>query len=295
MSPERPVLLLTGANGFLGRRLQEGLSGAWRVVGASRTASGPGTAALDLADPASIARVFDTVRPSAVVHCGAVADPDAAERDPALARAVNADATRALARLCAGARARLIHLSTDLVFDGEKGDYDEDDAPNPLSVYGRTKLAAEEAALSLAPGAVALRVSACYGRPLGGRTCFVDQLRENLSAGKPVAGFVDQWRSPTCADGLAEVARRCLADPDLEGVFHWGGADRATRFDMAVLFARVMGYDETLIHPARAAEKRFLAPRPRDASLDSSRLAAALGLAPTPLKEGFEALKAAAR
>lgn len=293
MAPRPPVLLLTGASGFLGRRIQEGLAGDWQVIGASRGAAGPGAAALDLADPASIARVFDTVRPAAVVHCGAIADPDEAERDPGRARAVNVDATRALARLCAGAGSRLIHLSTDLVFDGEKGFYDEDDAPSPISVYGRTKLAAEEAALSLAPGAVALRVSSCYGRPLGGRSCFVDQLRASLSAGKPVGGFVDQWRSSTAADALPELIVRCLKDPDLEGVFHWGGADRATRFDTAVLFARVMGYDETLVHPARASEKRFLAPRPRDTSLDSSRLAAAVGLAPTGLKAGFEALKAA--
>jgi dTDP-4-dehydrorhamnose reductase len=227
MAPDTPVLLLTGASGFLGRRIQEGLSGAWRVVGASRGASGPGTAVLDLGDPASIARVFDTVRPAAVVHCGAVADPDEAERDPGRARVINVDATRALARLCGGAGSRLIHLSTDLVFDGEKGNYDEDDAPNPISVYGRTKLAAEEAALTLAPGAVALRVSSCYGRPLGGRTCFVDHLRASLSAGKPIGGFVDQWRSSTAADGLPELISRCLQDPDLEGVFHWGGADRA--------------------------------------------------------------------
>lgn len=291
MPDNAPVLLLTGANGFLGRRLQEGLSGAWRVVGASRTASGPDTAVLDLGDPASIARVFDTVRPAAVVHAGAVADPDEAERDPARARVINADATRALARLCGGARVKLVHLSTDLVFDGEKGDYDEDDAPNPLSVYGRTKLDAEAAALTLAPGAVALRVSSCYGRPMGGRTCFVDHLVAALKAGKPLGGFVDQWRSSTAADQLPEVVARCLRDPDLEGVYHWGGADRATRFDMAVLFARVMGFDETLIHPGRASEKKFLAPRPRDVSMDSSRLAAAIGLAPVSLKDGFSALK----
>ncbi|MDX6770772.1 MAG: SDR family oxidoreductase [Elusimicrobiota bacterium] len=293
MTTTPPVLLLTGATGFIGRRLAEGLAGEWTVRGASRSPAGPLAVALDLAEPASIARAFDAARPRAVVHCGAVADPDEAERDPGLARRVNLDAVRALARLCAGAGARLIHFSTDLVFDGEKGWYDEDDAPSPLSVYGRLKLESEEAALALCPGAVVLRVSSCYGRPLGGRTCFVDHLRAGLAAGKPVPGFVDQWRTSTAADQLPEVARRLLADPDLEGVFHWGGADRATRFDTAVAFARVMGFDETLVHPARAAEKRFLAPRPRDASLDSARLAAAIGLAPLGLAGGFAALRGA--
>lgn len=271
--------------------MREGLSGRWKVIGASRTASGPDSAVLDLADPASVARVFDAVRPVAVVHCGAVADPDEVERDPVRARKVNVDAARALARLCGGAKARMIHLSTDLVFDGEKGGYDEDDAPRPLSAYGRGKLESEEAVSTLCPGAVVLRVSSCYGRPLGGRTSFVDQLQASLSAGKTVPGFTDQWRTSTDGDQLPEVVRRALADPDLEGVFHWGGADRATRYETALAFCRAMGFDEALVVPSSAADKKFLAPRPRDVSLDSSRLAAALGLAPTGLKEGFAALK----
>lgn len=291
MPPRPPSLLLTGANGFIGRRLLSGLSGPWTVVSASRTASGPDTAVLDLAEPSSIARVFDAVRPDVVVHAGAVADPDTAERDPAYARKVNVDATRALARLCGGARSRLVFLSTDLVFDGAGSWYDEDAAPRPLSVYGKGKLEAEEAALTLCPGAVALRVSSCYGRPLGGRTCFVDHLHAGLAAGKTMHGFTDQWRTSTNADQLPEVIRRLLADPDLEGVFHWGGADRASRYETAVAFARALGFDESLVVPGSAADKKFLAARPRDVSLDSGRLAAAIGLAPTGLKEGFAALK----
>lgn len=291
MTNDPPVLLLTGANGFIGRRLLDGLSGGWRVIAASRTAEGPSSAKLDLADPASIARVFDAARPSVVVHCGAVADPDEAERDPGRARKVNADSTRALARLCGGARSRLVFFSTDLVFDGEKGWYDEEDAPRPLSAYGRFKLEAEAAALTLCPGSVVLRVSSCYGRPLGGRTCFVDQLRASLAEGRPVPGFTDQWRTSTAADQLPEVVRRVLADPDIAGVFHWGGADRTSRFETAVAFCRALGFDETLIHPGLAADRRFLAPRPRDVSMDSSRLAAAIGLAPLGLRDGFAALK----
>jgi dTDP-4-dehydrorhamnose reductase len=285
--------MLTGATGFLGRRLQVGLAGAWRVVAASRSAEGPDAVALDLAEPDSLKRAFEAVRPAAVVHAAAVANPDACEREPELAHRVNVEAVKVLARLCANAKARLVHFSTDLVFDGEKGWYGEDDAARPLSAYGRSKLESEEAALALCPGSVVLRISNCYGRPLDARTCFLDHLQASLAAGCAVPAFTDQWRTSTAADQLPEVVGRLLADPGLIGVFHWGGADRATRYEAALAFCRVMSYDEGLIQPARAADKRFLAPRPCDTSLDSSRLAATLGLAPIGLQEGFTALKGA--
>jgi dTDP-4-dehydrorhamnose reductase len=288
-----PTLLLTGATGFLGRRLAPGLSVGWHVVGASRSAAGPDAVRLDLEDFDAIRRVFDSVRPAAVVHAGAIAGPDACELEPALARRVNAGATRVLAGLCGRGGAKFVLISTDLVFDGEKGRYREDDEPRPLSVYGRVKLEAEEAARTLAPGAAVVRISAAYGRLLGGRPCFVDELIAALSRGEAVSAFADQWRSPTAADGLPEVLLRLLAEPGLAGVFHWGGADRATRFESAVALCRAFGYDESLVRPARMDNKRTSAPRPSDSSLDSSRLSAALGFAPPTLADGFAALKAA--
>lgn len=290
-----PTLLLTGSTGFLGLRLAPGLAGPWRVVGASRTASGPGSIAMDLADPASIERAFEAARPAAVVHSGAIASPDACERDPDLARRVNAEATKTLATLCGRSGARLVLISTDLVFDGEKGRYDEDDAPNPLSVYGRVKLEAEEHALSRAPGAVVVRICAAYGRLLGGRPCFADEIVAALSRGEPIGAFTDQWRSPTAADFLADVLLRILNAPDLSGVFHWGGAERASRFEAAIALCRAFGCDEKLVRPSRMNDRKVLAPRPRDSSLDSSRLSAALGVAPTTMAEGFAAMKGAAR
>ncbi len=285
--------MLTGATGFLGRRLLPGLAEAWQVIAASRSVEGPDTVALNLADPDSLVRAFDAVLPSFVVHAGAIADPDECERNPALAWRINVEAVKILAERCARSRARLLHFSTDYVFDGEQGCYSEDDATRPLSAYGRGKLESEQAVLALCPGAVVLRVSNAYGRPLGDRTCFVDVLQADLAAGRAVPGFIDQWRTSTAADQLPEVVRRLLADPDLRGIFHWGGADRTTRYEAVLTFCRVMGYDERLIYPARAADKKFLAPRPRDTSLNSSRLAAALGLAPIGLQEGFAALKRA--
>lgn len=293
MPEQPPVLLLTGATGFIGRRLAPALSASWRVIRASRTAAGEGAADLDLAEPDSIRRVFDHARPKAVIHAGGMADPDSCEREPERAKRVNCDAVATLAALCAGSGARLVHFSTDLIFDGEKGWYSENDAPAPSGVYARGKLDSEEAALSRAPGAVVLRVSSCYGWPLGGRPSFVDVMREKLTCGEPVSGFVDQWRSSTAADQLPEVVQKILADPGMEGAFHWGGADRATRFEMALAFCRIMGYDESLVRPARAADKKAVSPRPRDSSLDSSRLAARIGVAPLGYEAGFKALRGA--
>ena len=289
-----PTLLLTGATGFLGARLAPGLGSRWKVVRASRRAEGPDSVRLDLEEPASVRAAFAAVRPSAVVHCGGAARPDECETDPAMARRLNPEAARLVAELSAAAGARLVHLSTDLVFDGEKGWYDEDDEVRPLSVYGRTKLEAEEAVLSRAPGSVVLRVSSVYGRPLGGRPCFVDEWRAALSAERPIAAFTDQWRTSTDGDQLPEVIGRLLNDTVLEGVFHWGGAERLTRYETALALCAAFGFDASLVRPARVADQRPAAPRPRDVSLDSSRLSAALGLPPRALAAGFAALKAAA-
>ena len=288
------VLMLTGATGFIGCRLASDLGEPWQVVvaiRASTTDQDRRAIQLDLAQRDSIVRAFNQVRPAAVIHTAAIAAPDECEREPELARRVNVDAVEVLANLCAEAKARLVHFSTDLVFDGENGSYREDDPVRPLSVYARSKLESEQVALALCPDAAVLRVANCYGRPLGGRASFVDELQANLAAGRQVPGFTDQWRTATFADQLPAVVARLLADPTLHGVFHWGGADRASRYEAALTFCRVMGYDERLIRPASAADHPFLAQRPRDTSLDSSRLASALGLFPMGLKEGFTALK----
>lgn len=290
MNDTRPAILLTGATGYVGRRLAAGLSGTWRVFRASRTAAGDGALDLNLSDPDSIRRAFDAASPQAVIHAGGEADPDACEKDPERAKRVNVDSVKTLALLCGASGARLLHFSSDLVFDGERGWYSEADAPNPRGVYARGKLESEEAALARAPGAVVLRISTAYGRPMGGRPSFVDAMHAKLSAGEPVTAFTDQWRASTAADQLPEVIAKLLADPGLAGVFHCGGAERASRFETASTFARVMGFDERLIRPGRASDVKFVSPRPRDSSLDSSRLAAAIGVAPLTYEAGFKAL-----
>jgi dTDP-4-dehydrorhamnose reductase len=285
----RPTLLLTGSTGFIGRRLLSGLTDTWRVVGASR--SGEHGVALDLANRASIARAFDAVRPAAVVHTGAVSAPDVCEREPTLARRINTDSVEAIAELCAKGKARLIHFSTDLVFDGEKSWYHEDAATRPIQVYGQTKLDAEQAVLGLCADGVILRVSNCYGRPLGGRPCYVEEWRTTLAAGRRLSAFTDQWRTSTAADQFVQVVQRLLQSEHLKGIFHWGGSDRTSRYESAIVYCNVMGFDDRLVRPTLALKHGFLAARPSDTSLDSSKLASALALQPLGLRQGYEALR----
>jgi dTDP-4-dehydrorhamnose reductase len=258
---------------------------------ALRKPEGENSVSFNLDDPRSIVAAIGTLRPDVVIHSAAMAQPDECEREPERARRINFDATKELAALCHKSGSRLIHLSTDLVFDGAKSSYVEEDQTFPISEYGRLKLAAEWAIMKEAPDSVILRVASVYGRPLGTRSCYIDELRSALSQGKTISAFVDQWRTATAGDQLGEVLCRLLQKPSLRGVFHWGGAERASRYETALALCRVFGFDENLVLKSRAADKKFVAPRPVDTSLDSSRLAAALKMKPWTLEEGFRALK----
>lgn len=282
-------LLITGGSGFIGSRLLRDLSASFQAVGTSR-AGKDGLLALDLADLSSIDRVFSGFSPSAVVHTAATSDPDAAERDPAFNEKVNRDAPERLAQLCRESGARLIHFSTDLVFDGAKAFSTEDDPPAPISVYGRVKYEAELRVLAACPQAVALRVATVYGRSLAGRPSFTDTLREKLGRGESFKALTDQWRTPTAVAQLPRVIGALLGRPELSGIQHWTSPDRLSRFEFAQAFCRRFGFDRSLLKPSTMADLSLPAPRPRDSSLNSGRLAGLLGFEPWSVAEGLEAL-----
>ena len=145
------TILVTGAGGLVGSRVVA------RLAAAGEKAVGIGRAQVDLRDAGRLRALLDDLRPDGIIHCGAMTDVDGCEKDPEGAWAVNAAAVEVLAR----SRARLTAISTDYVFDGEKGDYSEDDIPNPRGVYARSKRAGEEAALRASDRAVC-RVAVVY-------------------------------------------------------------------------------------------------------------------------------------
>jgi dTDP-4-dehydrorhamnose reductase len=265
--------LITGASGQLGGYLLRELAASGEpIVAWSGSPRGPlfgvDLRPVDLANPDGVAAAFREARPEGIVHAAALAMVRDCYRDPERARQVNTRGTEILAELAAAAGARFVLTSTDLVFDGERGHYREDDPPGPLSVYGRTKAAAEGP--TLAAGGVVARVSLLYGPTLVGRPAFFGEQVMALRAGKPVTLFEDEWRTPLSLE-TAVRALLAVARSDFRGVLHVGGPERLSRLEMGRRLAAYLGVDSSVIRVARREEFAAPEPRPRDTSLDSGR------------------------
>jgi dTDP-4-dehydrorhamnose reductase len=284
----RRRVLLTGATGRLGNYvLRELVSRGLTVTawgGREGTVSfGVRVHPVDLVDADATAAAFRAVNPEVVIHTAAVSAIEDCERDPVRAGRINADATERLAALAAGAR--FILTSTDLVFDGERGWYREADVANPLSVYGRTKRAAEGHALAV-PRGVVIRMSLLYGPALTNRSSFFDHMLAALRGGQSLKLFTDEWRTPlafpAAAAGLVGVALS-----DFGGLLHLGGPERLSRLEMGQRLVRFLGCEPGLIVPTTRAEAGLAGVRPRDTSLDSALWR---GWFPDPLPGWEEAL-----
>jgi dTDP-4-dehydrorhamnose reductase len=266
-------LLVTGASGTLGAYLLREL----RAGGAAVTAWGGARGGelfgvplrpVDLADADAVAAAFREARPDALLHAAALARVADCHRDPGLAWRVNVVGSATLTWLAAAAGARLVLVSTDMVFDGESPPYREEDLAAPVSAYGRSKVAAEAVVLA-APRAAVARVSLLYGPSLAGRPSFFDEQVAALRGGRLVPLFVDEWRTPLALTTAAR-ALTALARSDFTGLLHVGGPERLSRLEMGQRLAAFLGADPGPLVPARRADAPAPEPRPRDLALDSS-------------------------
>jgi dTDP-4-dehydrorhamnose reductase len=272
-------VLVTGSNGLLGTKLVGLLLGqaGVQVMGLSRgprAANGPAAFPFwqtDLTDPSAVDRTMVEAAPDLVVHTAAMTDVDGCEQQPDQAWRINVDATRHVAAGAARIGARLVHLSTEYVFDGRDGPYGEDDPTNPLGVYARSKLASERVAQDVLPGCVIARTTILYGHAPLVRPNFVVWLVAQLRAGREAAVVSDQVGSPTLADNLAEMVWALGRDPGAWGVFNTVGASVLNRFDFARLVARELELDASLLRPIDTASLNQPAPRPLRAGLRTEK------------------------
>lgn len=264
-------VLVTGAEGQVGSELPGVLarSGVDDLVLATRSA-------IDLSDPDAIRAGVEQAAPDVVINCAAYNAVDQAEAEPEVAMAINGVAPGVLAEACRDGAAHLIHISTDYVFSGDKGEpYNEDDDPAPLSAYGRSKRAGEEAIEAAGGTTTIVRTALVFGRI--GRS-LVELIVSRAVAGEPLTMVGDQRGSPThaadLAGALAEMALRRV-----EGLFHVTNAGDCSPYELAQLVIGALGVDGSQLGRTTAAAFGRPAPRPTNSALVSTRLESA-GLSP---------------
>jgi dTDP-4-dehydrorhamnose reductase len=283
-------ILITGASGLLGLNLALEAASQHTVFGLVNR-HGLRTKAFtviqaDLLEPGAIQAVLDEAQPDWVIHCAALADVDACEMDPQQAAQLNSEVPRKLAHHVARGGARLVHISTDAVFDGERGGYTEDDVPHPLGVYAQTKLAGERLVAQTNPDAIIARVN-LFGWSTTGQRSLGEFFFYNLQAGKSIMGFTDVFFCPLLANHLGQILTRML-EARLSGLYHVVSRECLSKYAFGVQLARRFGLDENLIRPVSVHEAGLKAARSPRLTLQTGKLARALG-APLPdLSTGLE-------
>ena len=277
-------ILITGASGLLGLNLALEASGTsyhgqhtvYGVVNSQAIHTQAFTVIpCNLLAPGAVERLVDQTQPDWVIHCAALANLDACEADPALASELNTELPRKLAAYVSKGGARLVHISTDSVFDGARGNYHEEDTPNPLGVYSRTKLAGEFAVAEADPTAIIARV-VLYGWSTTGKRSLAEFFFNRLSASQTCMGFTDVFFCPMLTNDLGQVLLKMLGSK-LSGLYHASGSACTSKYDFGVRIARIFGFNENLIVPSSVNDSGLPAARSPKLTLDTSKLAAALG------------------
>ena len=288
-------VLVTGANGFLGYYLiQRLLEKDFDVI-----ATGKGACRLpftnhsrfvytemDFTDPYSVHDVFQKYNPAIVIHGGAITKPDECELNQWQAYLVNVEGTVTVLLNAAENKSYFIFLSTDFIFDGEKGMYKETDTPNPVNYYGKTKLEAEDAVKEYEYDWAIVRTVLVYGKPILSRSNILTIVKEKLEKGETYNVLDDQVRTPTYVEDLATGIIQIM-DKRAKGVYHLSGKDIMTPYQMACKTADHLGLDKKLIRRVTAADFSQPARRPLLTGFDISKAKAELGFEPISFAEGL--------
>ncbi|VAX19763.1 dTDP-4-dehydrorhamnose reductase [hydrothermal vent metagenome] len=286
-------VIVTGAGGCIGSHVVRGLAGQYDVTplfheyipeGATKGSS------LDITDAAAVVKFIDNVKPDAVVNLAAIADPDTCEKNKELAKLVNVQGAENIAKACANTGVYLIHYSTDLVFDGQKGMYTEEDPVNPLNLYAKTKADSEKVVLSANPLTAVLRTAIVYGKGSGKRQNFSEYAIAQIRNGKGLKLFTDQYRSFLYVEDETS-AISALIESSVTGIYHACGGERKSRYDFTVDIMRRLDLPTDKIEGISMDDIKGHAPRPKDCSLDNSKIKRDTGWRPSSFDKAMPRFK----
>ncbi|MCX2575836.1 SDR family oxidoreductase [Pedobacter sandarakinus] len=289
------TVLTTGSNGLLGQKLTEKILAEQRVSlvatskGANRYPISTGYiyAEMDILNPAQVRSIIEKFKPNAIVHTAAMTNVDTSEANKELCHQLNVWATQNLVSLCEEFNIHLIHLSTDFIFDGASGPYQEEDTPNPLSHYGKTKLLAELAVKESKANWAILRTILVYGITNDmSRSNIVLWAKSALEKGLPINVVNDQYRMPTLAEDLAEA---CLlaVEHNAKGVYHVSGNDYMSVSDLVRKVANYWNLDQSIIKEVSSSALNELAKRPLRTGFILDKSMTDLNFHPHSFEEGL--------
>jgi dTDP-4-dehydrorhamnose reductase len=273
-------ILVTGASGLLGLNFGLQFARQHSITGLVNQHEVPGAPfgwqKVDLGQPGAAAGAVRAVKPDMILNCAALANIDACERFPELAQRLNAGLPGELALEARKMGVRLVHVSTDAVFDGQlEGATAENGPTNAINAYARSKLAGESAVLEANPDAIVARVN-FYGWSLSGTRSLGEQFFNRLSTGQHMNGFTDVWFCPLQVNELAEILLE-MVDKNLSGLYHTVSSECLSKYDFGCRIARLFGLDDGLIDPISWRDGNLAAPRSPNLRLDTTKLEKALG------------------
>lgn len=296
----RKKLLVTGSNGLLGQKLVQKLKSNQTEFELIATARGENRISakegyeylsMDITNPEEVNRVFDLIKPDAVIHTAAMTNVDACETEKELCRTLNVDAVEYLVKASEKHNSHFIHLSTDFVFDGKNGPYKEDDEPNPLSFYGHSKLDAEEIVRAAKTKWTIARTIIIYGIVEDmSRSNIVLWAKSALEKKQNLTIVNDQFRSPVLAEDLADGCI-AIAQRQAEGIYHLGGQDLMSIVDLVRRVADYYNLDKSFIQEITTASLNQVAKRPSKTGFVIDKAIKDLDYSPHSFEEGIAFLE----
>ncbi|MEM3833393.1 MAG: dTDP-4-dehydrorhamnose reductase [Thermoprotei archaeon] len=286
-------ILVTGASGLLGHKivqiaLKKGHE-VYAIYNEHKVDIGI-SIQLDITNRDKLFEKIFQLKPDTIIHAAAYTDVEGSEINKELAWKINAEATKNIAKASANIDSHMIYVSTDYVFDGEKGLYSEEDAPNPINYYGYTKLKGEEFTKESNTKYCIARASVIYGWAYTHKQNFATWIINNLKQGKEIKIITDQYVSPTLNTNLAEMLLE-IAEREITGILHTAGATRTSRYNFAKKLAEIFDLNPDLIKQAKINEMSWKAKRPKDSSLDIKKALKILNQKPLELEHALKKMK----
>jgi dTDP-4-dehydrorhamnose reductase len=289
-------LAIVGGSGLLGHYLiREAIASNDTVLSTYQTMArgveGISEVKLDLRDPVTTKELLERFEPDMVLLPAAMTNVDQCERSPTQAWEINAEGPMNVAKVCQTIGAKMLYVSTDYVFNGMKqSKYYEFDTPDPISIYGQTKLEGERCTMDADKHNLVCRVSVLYGWNGSGKKNFVTWILDELENRRPINVFDDQWVSPTYAPHCAKVLLKLIKSEE-KGVFHTSGPDCLNRYEMAVMVAKEFGLDLSLVRKVPTKSVDLLARRPERSCLSVDKTESILDMSMLSFEEGIKAMR----